>query len=94
MNMKLIFPLVAACSLSFAGAVFAFTAGWGLLAAFAVYALGGAAMMIVFMALAFVPELFRTEPGLHRNFGWVADERRRAVHAHAHIVVRTSFPVA
>jgi len=94
METKLIFPLMAACILSFSGAVFAFNAGWGLLIAFAIYALGGSAMMILFMALAFVPDMMRTERRAEGQMAWVGNERRRSVQGRARIIANSSFPVA
>lgn len=47
--------LFLSCGLSFTAAVWAFTAGFGLIVAFFVYAFGGALLVLGFTALAFVP---------------------------------------
>lgn len=52
MNFNGLFLLFGSCTTSFLAAVWVFQAGFGLLAAFFVYAVGGAFLMLAMAALA------------------------------------------
>jgi hypothetical protein len=53
MNSRIVAILFISCALSFGLAAWAFMAGFGLLAAFLIYSLGGSSMVMGFAALSF-----------------------------------------
>jgi len=72
MKLAGLFNLFGSCATSFAAAVWAFEANLGLLAAFAIYAIGGAVMMLGVTALMCVNK---------RSSGHLAVRPKRAVTA-------------
>lgn len=70
-GMKLIglFNLFGSCAISFFAAIMVFKAGYGVMAAFFVYAFGGAFLMVFATSMLFVPGLVSrrraTSPAVH-----------------------------
>lgn len=52
MSQKLVGVLAASCILAFLAAAWVFTAGYGFLAAFLIYSLGGSTLLLGFSALS------------------------------------------
>lgn len=61
MSMRPILLLSSACMLAMFLSIWTFAAGYGLIAAFLVYSLGGSALVIVFAAISFIRMPFQAE---------------------------------
>lgn len=54
MSMRPIFLLSSACLLAMFASIWTFAAGYGLIAAFMVYSLGGSVLVVAFAAISFI----------------------------------------